>query len=99
MVASTSGINTLMCWKPVLTECPALARSPDPDPMGKLDERIDVNVPAEMKDDAAFVARATGFKTTAHWVRFLIRRELYGRVSMIQMVVEAGESGNGGNLG
>jgi hypothetical protein len=46
------------------------------------DERIDVPVPASVKEDAAFVARSKGFKAggTAAWVRSLIYRELYGEL-------------------
>ena len=77
----------------------AFSRSAESDPLGKLDARLDVNVPEQVKDDAAFVARASGFKTTGEWVRFIVCRELYGRMDMIQKVVHADVGGNGRNQG
>ena len=80
-----------------MSETPAFSRSGESDPHGKLDARLDFNVPESVKDDAAFVARASGFKTTGEWLRHITYRELYGRVDMIQKVVHAEAGGNGRN--
>ena len=74
---------------------PAFARSGESDPRGKLDERIDIPVPASVKDDAAFVARAAGFKSTSEWARNLIYRDLYGTVDHVQTIVRAAAGGDG----
>lgn len=78
---------------------PAFARSAESDPRGKLDERIDVPVPSQVKDDASFVARAEGFSSTSEWMRNLLYRELYGRVSHIQTIVRGAAGGDGRNGG
>lgn len=81
-----------------MADIPAFARSGESDPRGKLDERIDTPVPASVKDDASFVARAEGYGSTSEWVRNLIYRELYGRVSHIQTLVRGAAGGDGTKL-
>lgn len=81
------------------TNPPAFARSGESDPRGKLTERIDIPVPADMRDDAAFVARAAGFKTTSEWARNLIYRELYGAVDHVQTIVRSAAGGDVRNRG
>lgn len=78
---------------------PAFARSGDTDPLGELGVRIDCNVPEQMKDDAAFVARASGFKNTSEWLRDILHRELYGRVETVQRLVRGNGNVNRMNKG
>lgn len=75
-------------------DTPAFARSGESDPRGKLDERIDIPVPAELKEDAAFVARASGM-TLSEWGRSILVRELYGSVKHIQTIVQRHNVGDG----
>lgn len=77
---------------------PDRANSP-PEPDAKLDVRLDVNVPEQMKDDAAFVARARGFRNTGEWVRSVLIRELYGSLESIQRLVEQRTGVDGRNRG
>ena len=77
---------------------PAFARSAEADPRGKVTEaRLDCNVPESVKDDAAFVARASGFKTTSEWMRSILYRELYGSVEHIQSLVRGPGNTKGTN--
>lgn len=62
--------------------------------MSKCDERIDTPIESEVKDDAAFAARAAGFKSASQWVRWLIHRELYGTINHIQSVLHTKGMGN-----
>lgn len=78
---------------------PTFARSSESDPLGKCDVRMDTLVPEKVKDDAAFVARAQGFRSTSEWVRSIIERELYGSVEHIQSVVRGIGSVKGRNGG
>jgi hypothetical protein len=65
------------------------------------DERIDVPVPAQWKSDAAFVARALGFKSggVAAYVRSLIARDLYGSLKKAEILVDKAATMNGRNGG
>lgn len=67
--------------------------------MSKCTERIDTPIEAEIKEDAAFAARAAGYKSTSEWVRWLIHRELYGTISHIHSVLHRGGFGDGKGMG
>lgn len=64
----------------------------------KCSERLDIPVPPELKEDAAFVARASGYSSTSEWARMVLAERLYGSVHRIQSLVRGGGNGNGNKV-
>jgi hypothetical protein len=52
--------------------------------LGKSDERIDVPVPAELKERISALAIVHGYGSSAEYVRELLLRHVFGELHMVQ---------------
>lgn len=61
-----------------------MARPSTHDPLGKLTERLDVPVPAELKERVSALAIVHGYGSASEYVRELLTRHVFGELHMVQ---------------
>jgi hypothetical protein len=61
-----------------------MSRPPVSNPLGKCDDRLDVPLPAQVKEHLAALAIASGYGSTGEYVREILAQHLYGHVASMQ---------------
>jgi hypothetical protein len=61
-----------------------MTRPSNSSPLGKCDDRLDVPMPARMKEQLAALAIAAGYGSTGEYVREHLAAHLYGHVASLQ---------------
>ncbi len=65
-----------------------MARTPDSDPLGKRELRVETAVPESVKGDIGVYWRLLGFNSEAEYVRDLIYKDLYGSFKTVQSIAQ-----------